>query len=107
MLTREQILNTIDHEVTLREHEVARRLPITITFFSCLVVFGVFAFLLASAQVMYTSHKFRFIYLFRSYVCIFTLCAVYVVDSLGMVHWLPKSIFFLRSEHEVKFSNFA
>ena len=59
-----------------REHEEARRLHITITFFSCLVVFSVFAFLLASAQVMYTSHRFRFIYLFRSYICIFTLCYV-------------------------------
>ena len=34
------------------------------------------------------------------------LCVVYVLDSLGMVHWLPK-VFFLRSEHEVKISNFA
>ena len=40
-----------------REHEVARGLYITITFFSCLVVFGDFAFLLASAQVMNTSHR--------------------------------------------------
>ena len=34
---------------------------ITITFLSCLIVFGVFAFLLASAQFMYTSHGLRFI----------------------------------------------
>ena len=61
-----------------REHKVARRLHITITFYSCLVVFGVFAFLLASAQVMYTSHRLRFIYLFRSYICVFTLCCVRV-----------------------------
>ena len=61
-----------------REYEVTWRLHITITFFSCLVVFGVFAFLLASAQVMYTSHKFCFFYLFRSYICIFTLCSVRV-----------------------------
>ena len=47
-------------------------------FASCSVVFGVFAFLLTSAQVMYTSHRFRFIYLFRSYICIFSLLMLIV-----------------------------
>ena len=41
------------------ENTQPRRLHITIIFFSCLVVFGVFPFLLASAQVMYTSHRLR------------------------------------------------
>ena len=77
-----------------REHEVARRLHITITFFSCLVVFGVLAFLLASAQVMYTSHRFRFIFLFRSYICIFILCCVRV----GFVRYgsLASNFFFCQ-----------
>ena len=77
-----------------REHEIARRLHITITFFSCLVVIGVFAFLLASAQVMLTSesHRLHFIYLFRSYTCVFTLCCVRV----GFVRYvsLPSKSFF-------------
>ena len=86
-----------------REHEVARSLHVTITFFSCLVVFGVFAFLLASAQVMYTSHIFRF----RSYICIFTLCCVRVefvrYGSLASkmffsAKWKRSEIFQLRAK---------
>ena len=56
-------------------------------------MFGVFAFLLASSQVMYTSHRLRFIYLFRLYICVFTLCCVRVGLTLGMVHWLQKVFF--------------
>ena len=96
-----------------REHEVARRLHITIKFFSCLVAFGVFAFLLASAQVMYTSHRFRFIYLFRSYICIFTLCCVRVgfvrYGSLASKNvffsakWTRSEIFQLRLKKHIQF----
>ena len=75
-----------------REHEVARRRHILFL----LVMFGVFAFLLALAQVMFTSHRLGFIYLFRSYICVFTLCCVPVGLMLGMVHWLQKVFFSAR-----------
>ena len=77
-----------------REHEVARRQHILF----CLVVFGVFAFLmLASAQVNCTLHiELRFIYLFRSYICVFTLCCVRVGLYFFSAMWTRSEIFQLR-----------
>ena len=66
---------------------------ISITLYSCLVVFAVFAFLLASAEVMYISHDVvlstQFI---RISACL--VCVVYLLDSFSMVDCLQNFHFF-------------
>ena len=67
---------------------------------------GVFAFLLASAEIMYTSHRLCVIYLLPSYICVFGSCCVRV--DFVWYGWLPSKFTYCpRSEHEVEFSHFA
>ena len=64
---------------------------------------GVFAFLLASAEIMYTSHRLCVIYLLTSYICVFSSCCVRV-DFVWYGLLPSKFTYCPRIEHEVEFS---